>query len=735
MLISNFASGELSENLNGRVDIPQYYQGASRLVNFDVIPTGGIKRRAGLKRLALLNGNCRLIPFIIDKNTSFILEFVPGKIYIWKNGQKVVDALNAQLYIETSYGSLAEINEIHYAQDYDRLVFVHKNYAPFELKYDIGQNSFTGASMNFDFTPDVNLDDDYGYVVIAGENLPVRVPRADGKLAFVDKDGNTIVTGEKGYCIYNGKLYEYDIDATQWKPYGADPEIEEGLFTSTNNYPGAVTFFNSRLWFGGTKAKCQKVWASAAPDTAKVRYNDFSTYQKFVTVTKVVKDADVHVFTGDILLENIDTINNTTTITNLTQDLTVGGVLQEDITNYFCTNNSYVPVGTKVLSVTSNSITLDAALTETVTEDLHRIVFTIQLWRNVENVSADDYEFQITATNITTSDCSFNFELASDQNDAIKFIAANKYLTVGTESSIWNIPASVTAHSISAEMAGRYGSDNIQGHAIGTAMCFFAQGKYGIRETYFDNNQEAFQTNNIAILAEQMLTESPAVDFDFMVNPYNKILIVRDDGKLVCLLYDKNNGVMAWSRITHGNNLRFESCAVVRGDRQSDIVYFSVKEGNNYFLEEYDENADVYLDSWQNYSAETALTYDENALVYNGTKDTLTDITTFNPETISEGDIVYIGYNFESLISSMPIVTNDPTAKKRITALVVRFCNSYMPIMKCDTSEEVFTDIEEPFSGIKSIDFAGNTDRDVKFTLTCARPYPCKILSVNAQTT
>ena len=434
-------------------------------------------------------------------------------------------------------------------------------------------------------------------------------------------------------------------------------------------------------------------------------------------------------------MQNIDTINNTTTITNLTQDLTVGGVLQEDITHYFCTNSSYVPVGTKVVSVTSNSITLDAALTETVTEDLHRIVFTIQLWRNVDNVSADDYEFQITATNITTSDCSFNFELASDQNDAIKFIAANKYLTVGTESSIWNVPASVTALSISAEMAGRYGSDNIQGHAIGTAMCFFAQGKYGIRETYFDNNQEAFQTNNIAILAEQMLTESPAVDFDFMVNPYNKILIVRDDGKLVCLLYDKNNGVMAWSRITHGNNLRFESCAVVRGDRQSDIVYFSVKEGNNYYLEEYDENKDVYLDSWQNYSAEVALTYDENALVYNRTKDTLTDITTFNPETISEGDVVYIGYNFESLISSMPIVTNDPTAKKRITALVVRFCNSYMPIMKCDTSEEVFTDIEEPFSGIKSIDFAGNTDRDVKFTLTCARPYPCKILSVNAQTT
>lgn len=735
MLISNFSSGELSENLNGRIDLPQYYQAASRLENFDVIPTGGIKRRCGLERLAMLNGNCRLIPFILDKDTSFILEFVPGRIYIWRNGEKVTTTGGTQLYITTSYESIAEINEIHYAQDFNKLIFVHAEYAPFMLEYSFSDETFTGGNMNFDFYANVELDDDYNYVVIAGTDFPERVTRADDKLAFYDKDGNVIVTGEKGYCVYNGKLYEYSRDNSQWEVYGEDPDVDYDLFSEENKYPSCVTFFNNRMWFASTKDARQKVWASATPDTDGTRYNDFCTYQKFVTVNKVVKDADVHIFTGNILLTNIDTANNTTTITDVTQDLSASGVLAEDVTAYFCTNNTYVPVGTKVLSVTSNSVTLDKALSATVTEDVRSIVFTIQLWRNIESISADDYEMQITSSNITTSDCSFNFELASDQNDAIKFIAANKYLTVGTESSIWNIPASVTALSISAEMAGRYGSSEIQGHAVGTAMCFFAQGKYGIRETYFNNDEQAFQTNNIALGAEQMLTESPAVDFDFCVNPYNRIVIVRDDGKTVCMLYDKNNGVMAWYRMTHGNSaLRFESCAIVRGSRQSDIMYFSVKDGNNYYLERYDENASVYLDSFQTFSQEALSDYDENAVIFNVTTGEIVPVSEVSNMTIGETDVVYIGYKYASVISSMPIVSNDPTGKRRITSLLVRFLQSYMPEMTCEESTEFFTDVEEPFSGIKGIDFAGNSDRDVKFTLTTEKPYPCRILSINAQT-
>ena len=163
-------------------------------------------------------------------------------------------------------------------------------------------------------------------------------------------------------------------------------------------------------------------------------------------------------------------------------------------------------------------------------------------------------------------------------------------------------------------------------------------------------------------------------------------------------------------------------------------MYLSVKDGDDYFLEMFDENENVFLDSWQPYSLEVAGLYSAGAVVYNETQDTVTELSSFDSESINEGDAVYIGYLYESIISSMPVLTNDPTGKKRITTLLVRFCNSYMPVVQCDSTEEYFTDVEEPYSGIKTIDYAGNTDRDVKFTLKTDRPYPCKVLSINAQT-
>ena len=97
MVITNFASGELSKNLFGRVDVPQYYSGASKLVNFDIIPTGGIQRRKGTKRIGKLSGNSRLIPFIVNKDISFILEFAPGIINIWNSEGKILYDNNNQL--------------------------------------------------------------------------------------------------------------------------------------------------------------------------------------------------------------------------------------------------------------------------------------------------------------------------------------------------------------------------------------------------------------------------------------------------------------------------------------------------------------------------------------------------------------------------------------------------------------------------------------------------------------
>ena len=771
MLITNFASGELSPNLNGRVDIQQYYQGAATIKNFDIIPTGGIKRRVGTQRIAELSDDNRIIPFIVDKNLVFILEVglnpdysaqtegsEPGRICIWQRG---VTGYSVVQTVYTPWASLAEIKQLHYAQNYDTLVFVHKNYRPYIMK--LSGTTFVASEMQFDFTADVELDDDFDFVMIdSGNDLPAGT-YTSGHWSFTYKkiingvsQNYTQNFGEginEFWTIWKGKLYKSNIvnNVCNWVQYGTDSEIDTELFTTANKMPSCVAFFNNRLFFASTAHKPQMVWASAIPESYNTEndsaffsdYNDFCTYKKYVTVNRVVKDADLHLFTCDIAQANIDAVNHRTVLTSVSQNFTISGTFKTDLSKYFV-SSALLPVGTKIVSITNNTITVDTdkvnvAFSEDKTIEKN-CVMSIQLWRNADTPSAEDYEYMVVSNNITTADCSLFFELASDQNDAIKFLSSNQFLAIGTESSIWSIDPGINALSINAVMQGRYGSDDIQGQAVETATVYFAQGKKGIREFYYDGQSEAFRTNNIALLADHLLRESAVIDFDYMTNPYSRLIVVRTDGTAAVMLYDKTNGIMAWSRCVLGDG-KIRNCAVTRGEDENDLVFFVVKHGTDaephYFLEVLDLGVDIYLDSWKVYDSTAqnpAAGYSGDARLWNKTQDCMCFYDNIPSGFIQTGDEVFIGYVYESHIKSMPVVAGELSAKKRIAQLYVRFLNSFLPVVKfTGLPDEKFTTIrDEPYSGVGKVNYPGTTDRDVCFELCTADARPVNILSVEA---
>lgn len=749
MVITNFASGELSPNLDGRTDLQQYFQGAARLENFNVIPTGGIERRPGFKRLGRLAGGCRIIPFILDKLTSFVFEFRAFEVRVWRNGRRMVDDTGDDIIIKTRYGSLAECREIQYAQNYDTLVFTHRSYPPFMIKYDFGTGTFAYGDMTFNFRQEVNIDDDFGWILTPEEELPS--------------------AGRKGQlCLFQGVLYRFDSGSQSWVEDEAG-KADSGLFTTQDNHPGCVAFYNNRLWFASSNRHPQRVWASRTPDTEDTRYNDFSVSNRYITTNRVIKEADLHLFSADIKKGNI--ADGKTLLVNVSQDFSAGA-LAKDATEYYVSGDN-IPVGTRVLAVTNNTMTIDREL-ETA-GDLRAQVMSIQLWTDRETPTADDYEIQTADNSIVTSDCSFFFEVASDQNDSIKWMAANKQMVLGTESSLWYVPSSVTALSIYAELNGRYGSDDLQGYPVGAAVVFFAQGRKAVRECYYDGTQEAFVTNNIALLAEHLLRESAAVDFDYTTNPYNRLLVTREDGTLATLLYDKPNGILAWGRLSHGGGA-ITGVAVTRGDGEADLVYCSVKCADGEYLEVLDESGGVYLDGWRTYTppetepapppggtadAETPLGtdgesadhppaegevsdgvcsdgepggYGAGAVIFNATKGETCPADAMPEDfAMDEGDELYVGYPYRSVMRSMPVVNEAKDGKKRITHLLVRFNKSYLPVMECgEKPDEFFTGVEEPYSGVRKIIYPGSTDRDVRFAFVADKPRECRILTVSA---
>ena len=180
---------------------------------------------------------------------------------------------------------------------------------------------------------------------------------------------------------------------------------------------------------------------------------------------------------------------------------------------------------------------------------------------------------------------------------------------------------------------------------------------------------------------------------------------------------------------------KIRNCAVTRGDDENDLIFFVVEDNQHYYLEVLDLGTEVYLDSWQVYNNSTS-GYSEGAVLYNATKNKTCPYDDIPADFSEAGDLVYIGYRFRSYIKSMPVISNDPSKRVRITALLVRFLESFRPVMKCPgLADEKFTAIKTvPYSGIAKVTYPGSTDHDVCFELEAIEPQPVNILSVDAQT-
>lgn len=86
-IITDFTRGELSPLMGGRVDRQEYFRGVAELQNFIVIPQGGATLRPGLRFLAEVADSSkkgRLVPYVINESTRYMLEFHDGGIRVSK---------------------------------------------------------------------------------------------------------------------------------------------------------------------------------------------------------------------------------------------------------------------------------------------------------------------------------------------------------------------------------------------------------------------------------------------------------------------------------------------------------------------------------------------------------------------------------------------------------------------------------------------------------------------------
>ena len=128
---TNFSVGELDPLLRARTDLQQYQNALEEATNVIVQPQGGIRRRDGLEFIDDFGGtftDFKLIPFEFSVTDSYLLVFVVGRIYVYKDGTLQTNINGSgNDYVTASDITAAMIDELEYTQAVDTLILCHED--------------------------------------------------------------------------------------------------------------------------------------------------------------------------------------------------------------------------------------------------------------------------------------------------------------------------------------------------------------------------------------------------------------------------------------------------------------------------------------------------------------------------------------------------------------------------------------------------------------------------------
>lgn len=566
-LARSFAGGEITPELFGRLDLPTFQTGLAKALNFEILPHGPARNRAGFEYVLETKFSAKhsvLIPFSFNTQQTFQLEF--GDLYVrfhtndgtlletglnitaitsanpgvftivghgFTNGQWVflsgiggptllngrfgiVQNVTANTFTLTDLATVAirtdtlpaytaggtaarvyevatpyleaDLFDIHYVQSSDVLTLVHPTYQQRELKR-LGATNWT--DLTFTLVPvqaaptaivatpsgagaEVNKYEVTGVATDGQEESLASASATAVGVALATAGAFNTVTWTNAanairYNVYKIRsgLYGYvgqAVDGTigfkddnifpdmsKTPPEGADP------FTSVNNYPGAVSYYEQRRIFAGTNLKPQNIWMTRSATESNLTYS--------------------------------------------------------------------IP---------------------------------------------------------TRDDDSIAFRIAARQSNRIRHIVPMSDLILLTDGGVWRVTAvnsdAITPTSVSVKQQSTIGANNVQ-PVVANKTILYAQARGGhLRELAIDRTlysaTSIYASTDASIMAPHLFDNFTLTSMAYVTAPYTQWWGTRSDGQLLCLTYVPEHQVIAWSQ--HNTLGTFESVAAT-GEGNEDFLYAIIK--------------------------------------------------------------------------------------------------------------------------------------------------------------
>ena len=324
---NSFNSGELSPRMVARVDFAKYAHGAAVLENLLVLPQGGVTRRPGSRFIAAAKTDdmqVLLLPFTFSDEQSYMIEVGISYFRIYRNqGRIEVPTTTAMITNGTFAVDLAGWTDrsdgtgaiIHTATEGGQMRLTGAGVGNEARAYQavtIGSGFLNTAHLLQFRIRDTSLNLRIGTTVGGEEILPatakapgwhsvefvpgaspirIEFEKVEAEIAHVDDVSflntgpieiptpytsslRTLRTAQSADVMWMvNSLYRVQKlsrtshlgwSLTEYLPLGSP-------FTSDARSPAAVGFFEQRLWFGGSRAEPQRLWATVSGDFEDMR--------------------------------------------------------------------------------------------------------------------------------------------------------------------------------------------------------------------------------------------------------------------------------------------------------------------------------------------------------------------------------------------------------------------------------------------------------------------------------
>ena len=265
---TNFTAGELSSDLLGRADLNAYANGALKLKNVFIEPTGGIHRRPGLQYLQTLTGKTRLISYEQDSSHAYLFLISDRQTKIYQN-----ETLVATL---TTPWTTGQLDKISWCALSDGLVVVQSDLRPY--RFTLTRDGWTGTNFTFLNTggylhqPYHRFCSDDITIASSGCGGTVTLTASDNLFGashigkqFKLADGYVQITGVSSAVSATATVLKKLIDeedVTDATALNATRYWGEPALCNEYGWPATVTTYQSRLVFGGSKNLPNTLWFS-----------------------------------------------------------------------------------------------------------------------------------------------------------------------------------------------------------------------------------------------------------------------------------------------------------------------------------------------------------------------------------------------------------------------------------------------------------------------------------------